>query len=218
MIRSSHRSAQASPRFLVLSGCLVAVSIGGCAQSHWRNGMQLAHSPDVPPGSEMRQDRPPTQKTLFTMADILAAQGKDLQCESVLRRCIREYPRFKPAYNRLAELLTRQGRVNEAVIVLSAAIEIHPVDPVLLNNLGMCLMIRKEYATSLEHFTQAAGLQPECKKYRANMATALGLLGRHEESSALLQQVLLEQQATHNAQVLRDAGEKAADTSMEIQG
>jgi serine/threonine-protein kinase len=107
----------------------------------------------------------------------------------------------------------RQGRVHEAVDVLSGALQIRPRDPVLLNNLGMCFLVRKEYEKALEQFTKAAGLIPESKRYRANMATTLGLLGRHEESSALLQQILPEEKAQHNAEVLRRAREREIPAS-----
>jgi Flp pilus assembly protein TadD len=166
-------------------------------------GVILGSSQAITRSTRARRDRPPTARTLFAMADIFATQGKDLQCEFVLRRCVGEYPKFVPAYNSFAELMMRQGRVSEAMVVLSQALEIRPADPVLLNNWGMCLLIRREYEESLQSFTQAAGLRPENKKYRANMATALGLLGRHEESLALLQQVLPDEQARHNAEVLQ---------------
>ena len=158
-----------------------------------------------------RADPPPSAKTLYSMADILATQGKDAECEFVLRRCISQYPRFTPAHNSLAELQLRQGRVHEAVDILSRALTLRPRDPVLLNNLGMCSLMRREYAQALEHFTKAAGIVPESEKYRANMATCLGLLGRHEESFALLQQILPETQALHNAEILRKAHEQQAD-------
>ncbi len=218
MIDSRAVTACGVPRFLAALMCLAGIVLGGCEGQQRYGAGQKPKLKAPSPEFEMRQDRPPTQKTLFTMADILATQGKDRQCEFVLRRCLQEYPQFMPAYNQLAELLMRQGRANEAVTVLATAVQIRPDDPVLLNNLGMCLMIHREYGTALEHFTQAAGLRPENRKYRANMATALGLLGRHEESLALLQQCLFEQEANHNAQVLREASEKAAGTSLGIQG
>ncbi len=125
------------------------------------------------------------------MAEILATQGKEAQCEFVLRRCVQEHPRFTPAYNSLAELQMRQGRVHEAVAVLSKALEIRPKDPVLLNNLGMCFLIQKEYIKALDQFTQAAGLVPESEKYRANMATSLGLMGRFERYLVLAPSLIL---------------------------
>jgi serine/threonine-protein kinase len=152
------------------------------------------------------------------MADILATQGKDTDCEFVLRRCIHEHPQFTPAYNSLAELQMRQGRVHEAIDILSEALRVRPRDPVLLNNLGMCFLVRKQYEKALELFLLAAGVVPESQKYRANTATALGLLGRHEESLALLQQVLPEDQARSNAEILRRACEKEADPAPGTQG
>ena len=149
-------------------------------------------------------DRPPSPRTLYATAEILAAQGKDSECESVLRRCVGQYPSFIPSYNRLAELLMRQGRMYQAKDILAMALTISPEDPVLLNNLGMCHLMQKQYRKALDCFTEA-GRVPESEKYRANMATALGLLGRNEEALALLRQVLPEEQANHNAEVLRRA-------------
>lgn len=181
--------------------CLCVLSWCGCSQTGSRFRQQQAVS-------EPPRDRPPTAKTLYSMAQILATQGKDAECEFVLRRCVQEYPPFTPAYNSLAELQMRQGRIHEAVDTLSAALKARERDPVLQNNLGMCLLLRKEYDRALEHFTVAAGVVPENEKYRANMATALGLLGRQEESLALLQQVLPRDKAESNAEVLRKAHDK----------
>jgi Flp pilus assembly protein TadD len=154
------------------------------------------------------RDQPPSAKTLYSLAGILATQGKDTECEFVLRRCIREYPQFTPAYSRLAELQMRQGRLNEAADLLSQALRLRPQDPVLSNNLGMCFLIRRQYEKALAQFTRAAGIVPESQKYRANMATSLGLLGRQEEALALWQQVLPEDKARHNAEILRKAYEQ----------
>ncbi len=144
------------------------------------------------------------------MAQILATQGKDAECEFVLRRCVQDYPQFTPASNSLAELEMRQGRIHEAVATLSAALKTRSRDPVLLNNLGMCLLLRKEYEPALARFTDAAGLVPENGKYRGNMAATLALLGRQEESQALLEQILPPDKARHNADVLRKAYENEA--------
>ncbi len=211
MTRSRHpappRRWPAPTWILVLSVLLLC----GCSQPS-----QSASRYDEPAAAEPQRDPPPSAKTLYSMAEILAAQGKDRECEFVLRRCLQDYPSFTPAYNNLAELQMRQGRIHEAVDTLSAALRIRPRDPVLLNNLGMCLLLRKEYERALDHFTSAAGLVPENEKYRANMATALGLLGRQEESLALLQQVLPGDKAQRNAEVLRNAHDKEAQQSANV--
>lgn len=60
---------------------------------------------------------------------------------------------------------------------------------------------------------QPAGLVPENEKYRGNMATALGLLGRHEEALALLQQILPRNKAENNAELLHKAYDQAHQTT-----
>ena len=143
------------------------------------------------------------------MADILATQGRDSECEYVLKRIIQDNPKFLPAYNNLAELQMRQGRTNAAIETLQHALRINPDDTVLLNNLGMCWIVRRDYENALKMFTKAAGLMPENMKYRANMAVALGLMGRDDESLSLFKHVLPEDEAIHNLSVLQKARDKA---------
>jgi Flp pilus assembly protein TadD len=198
--------------------CLLGLSVFlvcGCSSPHPSVSPSTARF-DKPSTAEPKHDLPPSAKTLYSLAEILAMQGKDKECEFVLRRCLQEHPRFTPASNDLAELLMRQGRIHEAIDTLSAARQIRPRDPVLLNNLGMCLLLRKEYVRALEHFTSAAGLVPENEKYRGNMATALGLLGRQEESLALLQQILPADRAAYNAEVLRKAHDREAGRTVDV--
>jgi len=154
---------------------------------------------------QLQSNNPPTAKTLCSMADILATQGRDSECEYVLKRIIQDNPKFLPPYNRLAELQMRQGRTNEAIETLQHALRINPDDPVLLNNLGMCWIVRRNYENALKMFTKAAGLMPENAKYRANMAVALGLMGRDDESLSLFKHILPEDEANHNLKVLRGA-------------
>jgi Flp pilus assembly protein TadD len=210
MKTSQHYPTVHGGPFLAGAICLGTLALWSCSardQSALQGNSRFG-KPDA--ASEVPRDRPPTAKTLYSMAQILAVQGKDAQCEFALRRCVQDYPQFTPAYNSLAELQMRQGRIHEAVETLSAALKIRARDPVLLNNLGMCLLLRKEYEPALARFTDAAGLVPENGKYRANMATALGLLGRQEESLALLEQVLPRDKARHNADVLREAYDNQA--------
>lgn len=190
--------------------CLSVLALGGCSQPSRSAARQGARYDKPQTAPELERDLPPTARTLYAMAQILTAQGKDADGEFVLRRCVQEHPRFTPAYNSLAELQMRQGRIHEAIATLSTALKSCPRDPVLQNNLGICLLLRQEYEGALQQFTGAAGVVPENEKYRANMAAALGLLGRQDESLALLQQVLPRDKAEHNAQVLRKACDQAA--------
>ncbi len=157
---------------------------------------------------EQGANQPPTVKTLYALADILSAQGKNEQAELVLKRIVKEHPEFLPAWNSLAELQMRQRHIDEAVNTLSAARKINPKDPVLLNNMGMCYMIRQDYNKALEMFTATTDIKPENARYRANMAVCLAFLGRDDEAISLYRQILPENQVQHNLNIIRAAREK----------
>jgi len=177
-------------------------------------------SPPGEPDFDTCAERPPTTRTLYAMARVLAAQGKDAQAEILLRRVIQDQPEFLPARNTLAEIQMRQRRVREAVATISAGLEVNPADAVLLNNLGMCQMVLGQYEKALETFTAAAAARPGNARYRANMAVALGLMGRDHEAINLYKQVLPEQKAIHNLLVLQSARDEfsagASDVTDEL--
>lgn len=149
-------------------------------------------------------DRPPTPQTLYVMADVMISQGYDQRGETLLTRVGQEYPDFMPAYNMLAELQMRQRRIPEAMATLDKGLKINPSDPMLLNNMGMCWLIRKDFEKALDSFTQAAGILPENTRYRSNMAAALALMGRRDEALALYQQILPKEEAMENIRILCD--------------
>lgn len=199
-----------------IGGLLVALCLGGCSESAGPAPGTDWAADSADREFQTQADRPPTVKTLWATAQILATQGKDSECEYLLNRIIREDPVFLPARNGLAELQMRQGRTSAAIETLQDALRIQPEDPVLLNNLGMCWLVRRDYQKALEMFNKAAGLMPENTKYRANMAVALGLMGREEESLSLFKQILPEDQANHNLDVLRQAKESPEQASTEL--
>ncbi len=159
---------------------------------------KAARERQTDPDGQIDPDRPPTPHTLYSLSKILAAQGKDGQCRQVLARSIQDYPRFLPAYCDLAELHLRNNQVDEARAVLKAGLKVAPDDPVLLNDLGMCSLLSGDYEEALGHFTAAAGVADNDRKYRANMAVALGMMGRDDEALALYRQFLSEEDAQHN--------------------
>jgi Flp pilus assembly protein TadD len=69
----------------------------------------------------------------------------------------------------------------------------------------MTHMLRAEYDAALDLFARASGAMPQDARYRANMAVALGMLGRYDESLALYQQVVPAAEAHHNLGVLAKA-------------
>jgi len=150
-------------------------------------------------------NRPAAAPTLFAMARMLINQGRVAEAELVLRRAIEQDPRFVPAYLELSEMALRRERVGDAAQILTAALEIAPKDGRLLNNLGMCWLLRGEHELALDAFVKAAGAMPDDARPRANAATALGLMGRYEESFAAFSQVMSPAEAHFNVAILCEA-------------
>ena len=198
---------------LLFTAVIGIIYNGGCSEN--KKMQTKSYSKQDAADSEFQKgaDKPPTAKTLFSMAEILAAQGKDAECENILKQSITAYPDFVPAYNSLAELNMRQGRVNDAIVTITRGLQLNSRDTVLLNNLGMCWIVRRDYNKALDAFTEASGISPENAKYRANMAAALGLLGRYEESLSLFKQILPPKEAEHNLSVLRAVREDSNPNS-----
>ena len=195
---------------LLALGCTLVLS--GCFGSSKRSRRL---SDPAPVQFDEARNPKPSAKTLVAMASILSTQGKYAESETLLKSAIHEHPSCGPAYNHLAELYMHQGKLDRAVTTLSLGLQQTRRDPRLLNNLGMCLLIRKDYDKALEAFTEAAAIVPRQERYRANMAVALGLLNRHDEAESLLKQVVTEEESRHNLAVLRAATEVRTKASSE---
>ncbi len=200
-------------RPLLIPACVFAcalpllLSLAGCQHSAKAPERPYTAEHATQTDFEKTGDKPPSAHTLYAVAEVLAVQQRDAECQFVLNKSIADYPEFIPAYNALAELLMRQGRVNQAIQVLSAALEMQPRDPVLLNNLGMCWIVRGNYQRALDLFSKASGIVPTKTRYRANMAAALGLMAREAEAKALYDQILSEDDTEKNLVILRKARE-----------
>ncbi len=145
----------------------------------------------------------PNVKTLYALARIFKAQGKEDQSEMVLQRLIAEYPGFVPAYSDLAELYMGIDRIEEAMETLNAGLELSPEDPVLLNNLGICKLYVGDHEAALARFRQASAQMPRESRYRGNIALALALQERYEDAEAVYSQIVSDEQAQQNIETIR---------------
>ncbi len=190
-------------RFALAILLVVAVGwvLGGCKQRQ----RKISYSGQADEAFQKGANRAPTPRTLYSLAKIFATQGKERQCRYVLVRIIREQPDFVPAYCELAELYMRQGQVQMAADTLKAARKQAPRDPVLMNNLGLCYLLRDEHADAETMFAAAAGERPSDARYRANLAVAIGMTGRYDEALLLFKQLMSEKDAYYNLGVICEA-------------
>lgn len=135
-------------------------------------------------------DRPPTANTLYRLGKLLAAQGRMEESSASLRACIQRHPGFMPAYCLLAELSVRHRQFDTAIETLQRGLNVAPDDPVLRNDLGMCLLLRGQPEAALDEFAKAAAISPNDGRYRANVALATGMLGRYDEAFKLYCELL----------------------------
>jgi Flp pilus assembly protein TadD len=176
----------------------------GCNQSDSSGptGPSSTQQRDTEEEFEKGANRPPSPRTMFTLARLYLSQGRDAEASVVLARLIQDHPKFLPAYYELAELQVRYQKTAEAMKVISAGLKVSPRDPILLNNMGMCHLLKQDYAAALVQFRRAAVAAPGDARYRANMALALGMMGRYEESLALYGQILPPAEAHYNLAVI----------------
>lgn len=160
----------------------------------------------------------PSPEILYGLSRALLSQGKDQEGAAMLSRLITECPEFAPPYSDLAELLMRYGKPDAAKQTLTKGLRVAPHDPVLLNNLGICLLMETDYAQALDCFTKASTADSPNPRYRANQALALGMLGRYDEASVLYKEILPESAAAHNLSVIRNTREvrEAAQQSQTV--
>jgi Flp pilus assembly protein TadD len=190
------------PRYILPMFALI-VATQGCITETKRNIDDSAIDDPSPATSSVQS---PSVGTLHALAKILASQGRDNECEEVLDQIIRRDPNYVPAYCDLSELYLRRNRMEDAITSLSNGLNRAPGDPILLNNLGMCRFLQKDYQAALQLFSQAAEVAPKRTTYLANKAMVLGILECYAESAAIYRAILYsEADVNHNIEILRNA-------------
>ena len=94
------------------------------------------------------------------------------------------------AHNNLGNALLSEGRVQEAVIQLRAALKIDPAHSKAHNNLGKALMELGRTAEAIDHFHKSIKLNPFNAKTHNNLAVALHTQGRWDDAIRQLQAAL----------------------------
>lgn len=187
------------------AGALLLGVIALSAGCHSQTAPAFEPPPNLDDEFQQAANRPPTAEVLFRLGRLLAAEGKEAECEAVLVDAIDRYPAYLPLYSELAQLYVRQRKLDLAISTLDKGLAVIPNDALLLNNLGMTGMLKGDYEMALKNFTLASAADPNDARYKANMALATGMLGNFDDSLTLYQQVVRPAQAHFNVAVVCEA-------------
>ena len=121
------------------------------------------------------QQDPENSKAHYNLGVVLCQLGSESKAIKHYTAAINLEPFYKQALMELSRLELRQGRVEEADVLLRRALSKHPYDPELLNSLGNVLMIQGNSG-------QAKNAYEEALKYNEALPEALANLGMIYES------------------------------------
>lgn len=134
---------------------------------------------------------PDHMPSLLLMGSVQTAMGSYLEAELSLRKFLDANPRHVYASKRLAGILLKSGRTDDALAVLEPVLEANQADVELLALAGQAQMQGRHFAKAADYFQAASDLAPQT----ASLHTSLGLsrLGAGESARAVAE---LEQATT----------------------
>ncbi|MHC4924829.1 MAG: tetratricopeptide repeat protein, partial [Planctomycetota bacterium] len=104
------------------------------------------------------------------------SRGDDAAAEKLLREAAAAPGARAEAHFNLALLGLRKGDTDLARTSLEKALNLRPEDPDILNNLGVCHLMRREYRKAEGYFDRATMAKPEFAQGYANLGLALNHL------------------------------------------
>jgi len=130
---------------------------------------------------QLAGDRPEARTALGAF---LARSGRRAEAEEQYRAALRLDARFAPATIDLADLYREQGRDNEGLGVLRAALVSSPSEASLHHALGLALVRLRRPDAALDELHRAAELDPRAARYAYVYAVALQSAGHLTEAGA----------------------------------
>ncbi len=121
----------------------------------------------------------------FNLGLTLAMRGRPEDAAAAVRHlenAVRLNPRYAAAHLRLADLLSRLGRREDALRHYRKAVDLRPDDPESRTSFAIELGSGGRIREAVEQFAAAVRLAPSNPDMHNNLARALALAGRNEEA------------------------------------
>ena len=137
-----------------------------------------------------RARRVATPAQVYAAAVALHRQRRLEEAEAAYRALLRLAPDHAGALHRLGVLCKATGRLDEAILLLTRAVDKDPASAAAHNDLGVVLSARQRPQDALAHYARAAELAPAFAEAHNNLGNALLQLDRHEEAVASFERAL----------------------------
>ncbi|MGO8921223.1 MAG: tetratricopeptide repeat protein [Stellaceae bacterium] len=120
----------------------------------------------------------------------LLQRGRWSEAEPLFRALLVEDPDDFDGLHGLGIIRAQQGMPDEAIALISAALERDAASPHAHNNLANALQMRGRHAHAIEHYERALALKPDYVEAHRNLAAALRALNRHAAAIARFEQAI----------------------------
>jgi len=127
---------------------------------------------------------------LTERAQDLAKNGAYEQAAKTYREALAEWPLLNGGWARLGRVELQAGRHHQAQRALSRAVETHPGDADLLNDLGVAFLLQNRPEKAREAFEQALTIAPEHTHSLYNLALSLHAQNDVQATVATLERYL----------------------------
>lgn len=131
-----------------------------------------------------------TQAARFEAAREQYRVGKADKAKTLCRQVIRKQADHAGALHLLGMMAWAEGRLPDALELLSRAAAVEPENPAFLCDLGNALKAADRHAEAVEMHERVAALLPDSPEAHSNLGIAYGAWGRHDEAVDHLRRVV----------------------------
>lgn len=173
------------------------------------NSARNERNPNNPPRRVTAGNRASDEMS-HLWVQVLPERREDLPLlqEALMRARLKKYPGDFVANANLGSLLQSDGRLDQAIAHLRAAVAVRPDHPAARNNLGTALLAAGLVPEAIAEFASVARTSPDYLEARYNLGNALLVQGRAGEALPHFGHLL--QKAPDDAAALRGMGSALA--------
>jgi Tfp pilus assembly protein PilF len=141
----------------------------------------------MPDPTSLGFDSGPVKPNLhLTAAAVMEQNGELDAAHEHYRKALEMEPSSRPALIGIARLHHRAGKLNEAIAAYQHAARTVGNDPVILNDLALCLTHARRHPEAIETLRAAVAAKPDSLLYRNNLAAVLVEANRADEAVQVL--------------------------------